>query len=132
MPEIDLKLTLNFQTIALAMLALLVFGIGYAYFVRRIRSRYPEHGYTAVLVVFGVACVTVAFTAITSLPLGALLLALMAAAGAPMVWEYTDFYLTAAEDRRLTATIKNLTERNNGIPPEARGPQVATNGHRRP
>jgi uncharacterized membrane protein HdeD (DUF308 family) len=69
---------------------LLAFAIGYAVLVRNLRRRQPHHTHTAWLVVVGNAAIVVAFTLLTSLVHGALLLGLMAIAGIPMIVEYVD------------------------------------------
>lgn len=70
---------------------LLVFALAYAFLVvRPLRRRDPDHHHTAWLVAVGDAAIVVAYTLLTDLTAGALLLALMVVAGIPMIWEYID------------------------------------------
>lgn len=131
MQETVVNLTVNQTEIALACLTLFLFGLAYSAVVRKLRQRDPEHGYTAVLVVFGVAVVCIVFTAITSLQTGAVLLALMAAASLPMIYEYTDHHLTIAEGRRRARGLENLMEAINDLPPQNGRVSVETNHRRR-
>lgn len=88
--------------VVIVLLCLFLFGIGYAWLVRHLRSRKPDHGYTAVLVVFGDLVVAVGYTVLVGLDLGLLLVLCLSAAGLPMVVEYTDYYLrTGDSERRL-------------------------------
>ena len=66
------------------LLSLTIFGLGYAWFVRRTTAQGEHH--TALLVVIGVAAVLVVYMAATGWSW--YLLACFAAAGAPMVVEY--------------------------------------------
>jgi predicted membrane channel-forming protein YqfA (hemolysin III family) len=79
--------------VVIVLLALLLFGIGYAWLVRMVRKHMPNHGYTAVFVVVGNLVVIVAFSLLVGLDLAALLFLCFGAAGLPMVVEYTDYYL---------------------------------------
>ena len=83
--------------VVIVLLSLLLFGIGYAWLVRKLRSRKADHGYTAVLVVGGNLIVTVGFGVLVGINLAALLLLCLAAAGLPMVVEYTEWYLSKEE-----------------------------------
>jgi uncharacterized membrane protein len=80
--------------VVIVLLALLLFGIGYAWLVHKLREKMPDHGYTAALVVVGNLVVIVFFSVLVGLDLGALLFICMAAAGIPMVIEYTAWYLS--------------------------------------
>ena len=93
------QLTINLL-VAIVLLSLFVIGIGYAFFVRWLRSRKPNHGYTAALVVVGDVIVAVGFGLLVGLDLAVLLVLCLAAAGIPMVIEYTDFYLGSDEKGR--------------------------------
>lgn len=66
------------------LLSLLIFGLGYAWFVRRYAAQGEHH--TALLVVIGVAAVLVVYMAARDWDW--YLLACFALAGAPMVLEY--------------------------------------------
>lgn len=92
----------------IVVLALALFGVAYAALVRRIRQRDPEHGYTAWLVVVGNAAIVIAYTLLVGLELGALLFTCMAAAGAPMVVEFGDWYLSRAERSRQQQDLADL------------------------
>ncbi len=83
--------------VVIVLLFLFLFGLGYAWLVRKLRSRKADHGYTAVLVVGGNLIVTVGFGVLVGINLAALLLLCLAAAGLPMVVEYTEWYLSKEE-----------------------------------
>jgi 4-amino-4-deoxy-L-arabinose transferase-like glycosyltransferase len=95
-PAIDL-------IVVAVLLALLLIGIAYAWLVRRLRQRYPRHGYTAFLVVVGDLIVVGGYAVLAGMHAASLLLLCMAAAGLPMVVEYVEDHLasTAATERRL-------------------------------
>lgn len=84
-------------TVVIVLLSLFLFGIGYAWLVRKLRSRKANHGYTAILVVAGDLIVAVGFGALVGINLAALLLLCLAAAGLPMIFEYTEWYLSREE-----------------------------------
>lgn len=92
------QLTINLLVV-IVLLALFVAGIGYAWLVRKLRQRKPDHGYTAALVVVGDLIVAVGYAALVGLDLGLLLVLCLAAAGLPMVVEYTEFYLRTEETK---------------------------------
>jgi len=95
------QLTINLL-VAIVLLVLFVAGIGYAWLVRKLRQRKPDHGYTAILVIVGDLIVAVGYGLLVGLDLVVLLVLCLAAAGLPMVVEYTDFYLhTGEKERRL-------------------------------
>lgn len=73
---------------AIILLVLLLFGIAYAAGVRWLRHTYPNHGYTAFLVAGGDLFIAIAYSAVAGLEAALLLLACMAAAGLPMIFEY--------------------------------------------
>ena len=83
--------------VVIVLLSLFLFGLGYAWLVRWLRSRKANHGYTAILVVVGNLVVVVGFGFLVGINLAALLLLCMAAAGLPMVVEYTEWYLSKEE-----------------------------------
>ena len=83
--------------VVIVLLSLFLFGLGYAWLVRWLRSRKANHGYTAILVVVGNLIVAVGFGVLVGINLAALLLLCMAAAGFPMVVEYTQWYLNHEE-----------------------------------
>lgn len=128
MEEIRVNFAINQTQIALTLAGLLLFGLAYAVAVRKVRRRDPEHGYTALLVVFGNSAVVVGFTLLTSLALGALLLGCMAVAGAPMVWEHIDDHLSRREGLRVAARIGLLTKEGDedGLHAQGGGLQVAS------
>jgi len=86
------QLTINLLVV-IVLLMLFVAGIGYAWLVRKLRQRKPDHGYTAALVVVGDLIVAVGYGLLVGLDLALLLVLCLAAAGLPMVVEYTEFYL---------------------------------------
>ena len=89
---------LNIDLIAvIVLLSLFLFGLGYASLVRWLRSRKANHGYTAILVAGGDLIVAVAFGVLVGIDLAALLLLCLAAAGLPMIVEYTQWYLNHEE-----------------------------------
>lgn len=80
----------NWYSLAVVV-GLLVFAVWYAFgIVRPLRRRDPQHHHTAWLVAVGDAAIVVAFTLLTDLVLGAILLALMVVAGTPMIVEYVE------------------------------------------
>lgn len=83
--------------VVIVLLSLFLFGLGYAWLVRWLRSRRADHGYTAILVAVGDLVVVVAFGFLVGINLAALLLICLAAAGLPMVVEYTEWYLSKEE-----------------------------------
>jgi hypothetical protein len=83
--------------VVIVLLALLLFGIGYAWLVRWLRNRKANHGYTAVLVAVGDLVVAAAFGILVGIDLAVLLLLCLAAAGLPMIFEYTQWYLSNEE-----------------------------------
>jgi len=83
--------------VVIVLLILFLFGLGYAWLVRWLRSRKANHGYTAILVVGGNLIVAVGFGVLVGINLAALLLLCMAAAGLPMIVEYTQWYLNHEE-----------------------------------
>lgn len=89
---------LNIDLIAvIILLALFLFGIGYAWLVRWLRNRKANHGYTAILVAVGDLVVAAAFGFLVGIDLAALLLLCLGAAGLPMIFEYTQWYLNNEE-----------------------------------
>lgn len=90
------QLSIN-PIVVIVLLALFLFGLGYAWLVRWLRSRKADHGYTAILVAAGDLVVTVAFGFLVGIDLAGLLLLCLAAAGLPMVVEYTEWYLSKEE-----------------------------------
>jgi len=88
-----------------------IFGWIYAFVVvRNMRRRDHDHGQTAWLVVVGVGVVVVAYTYITTIEQGILLLALFAAAGIPMIVEYVDDHIDRIHRRRLASFIASLNQ----------------------
>ena len=83
--------------VVIVLLILFLFGIGYAWLVRWLRSRKANHGYTAILVAVGDMVVVVAFGFLVGIDLAALLLLCLGAAGLPMIFEYTQWYLNHEE-----------------------------------
>lgn len=90
------QLSIN-PSVVIVLLALLLFGIGYAWLVRWLRSRKANHGYTAVLVAGGDLVVAIGYGCLVGINLAALLLLCLAAAGLPMIVEYTEWYLSKEE-----------------------------------
>lgn len=132
MQEIELSVTVSRLEIGLAVTLLMLAAAGYAWLVRFMRRRDPEHGYTAALVVVGVAMVGVALTAVTNLQFGALMAVFFAAAGVPMVWEYTDARLSQAERKRLAENMTSIGG-SNGVYTEGGGALLGAKvNHRRP
>jgi hypothetical protein len=83
--------------VVIVLLSLFLLGLAYAWLVRWLRSRKADHGYTAILVVGGNLIVAVGFGMLVGINLTALLLLCMAAAGTPMIIEYTQWYLNHEE-----------------------------------
>ena len=83
--------------VVIVLLSLFLFGIGYAWLVHWLRSRKVNHGYTAILVAAGDAVVAVAFGFLVGIDLAALLLLCLAAAGLPMMFEYTQWHINQEE-----------------------------------
>lgn len=83
--------------VVIVLLFLFLFGLGYAWLVRFLRSRKANHGYTAVLVAAGDLVVATAFGILVGIDLAALLLLCLGAAGVPMIFEYTQWYLSHEE-----------------------------------
>lgn len=90
------------------LLGLLLFGLGYAWVVRKLRKRKRDHGYTAWLVVVGNAAVGVGFGFIAGLEAAVILLLCNAAAGIPMIVEYIDDHLRHEEEDSERATAARL------------------------
>lgn len=86
---------------------LFVFGVLYAVFVRWLRTRYGEHGYTAFLVVGGNAAITAGFGILAGAEMAVLLLFCMAAAGIPMIVEYGHWHLQSEAERKARDAIKD-------------------------
>lgn len=129
--EISFFVSTSQTKIALAACSLLVVSTAYAFLARYIRNRDPDHGLTAVLVVFGVGIIAIAYTAVTSLALGALLLSFCAIAGAPMVWEYTDHRLSLAERARRAVLLTSITGDNDALHTQDGRLQLEKNGYHR-
>ncbi len=87
-------------TIAI-LVGLFIAGILYAVFVRRLRRREPNHGYTAFLVVGGDLLVVAGFYFLAGAHAAFVLLLCMASAGIPMVIEYVDDHLNHRREERL-------------------------------
>lgn len=85
------------------LLCLFLFGIAYAWFVRRLRRNHPEHGYTSMLVVAGNLVIVAGYSIVAGVDAALLLLACMAAAGLPMIIEHAGDHLNrvASNQRRL-------------------------------
>jgi uncharacterized membrane protein len=99
----NLTSTANQPHIVSALLFLFIAASAYAWLVRRLRQRNRDHNYTPWLVVVGNGLVVSVYTWLTTLEAGALLLICMAVAGAHMIVEYIDDWLTHNEkgDGRL-------------------------------
>lgn len=88
--------------------------------VRAIRSKNPRHGHTALFVVIGDGAVALAAVLVVAangpvdwLNLAAILVAALAAAGLPMIWEYIEDHtaLSQAENlRRDAAELQRLMQ----------------------
>lgn len=83
-------MTIITQSMIIALLCLLIFGVLYAAVVRALRRRNPHHGYTPWLVVVGDGVVVAAFAALYGLEAGVALFLMFAAAGTPMIVEFVD------------------------------------------
>lgn len=94
-------LTTNQPHIYAVLAGLFVFGVVYAAIVRYVRSKRPDHGYTAFWVVGGDLAIVIGFGLIAGLEAAALLFFCMAAAGLPMIVEYINHWLTAGSADRL-------------------------------
>lgn len=110
--QIQFVVNTSRASIITGLIAVLLFSLCFAALVRWMRKRDSNHGYTAVLVVIGVAAVIVAFASITSVQLGLVLSALFALAGMPMVAEYTDYRLMMAEHARQERLLDAITGGN--------------------
>jgi hypothetical protein len=90
------QLSINLIAV-IVLLSLFLFGLGYAWLVRWLRSRKADHGYTAILVAVGDLVVAVGFGILVGIDLAVLLLLCLGAAGLPMIIEYTQWYLNHEE-----------------------------------
>lgn len=88
------QLPIDPNSTIIVLVLLFVAGIAYALFVRRLRRRSRNHGYTAFLVVGGDLLIAVGFGFLAGPHAAGVLLACMAAAGIPMVVEYVDDHLS--------------------------------------
>ena len=99
------------STAYIVLLCLVLFGLAYAWAVRKLRKRKRNHGYTAWLVVVGNAAVGVGFGFIVGLEAAVILLLCNAAAGIPMIVEYIDDHLRHdAEDSERATAARLLRE----------------------
>lgn len=96
----------------IALVSLNIFGWLYGYgIVRTLRRRSnpgDDHGQTAWLVVIGVAVVGIAFALVTTIDQAVTLFLLFAAAGIPMVVEYTDSHTDLIRRQRLASFLASL------------------------
>ena len=81
------------------LLLLFIVGVGYAWLVRRLRHRSPQHGYTAWLVVVGDLIVVAGYAVLAGIDAAVLLVLCLAAAGIPMIVEYIDDHLRTEEKK---------------------------------
>lgn len=91
-PSIDL-------VAVIVLLLLFIVGVGYAWLVRRLRHRSPQHGYTAWLVVVGDLIVVAGYAVLAGIDAAVLLVLCLAAAGIPMIVEYIDDHLRTEEKK---------------------------------
>jgi hypothetical protein len=77
-----------------------LFGIVYAWLVRRVRQRRRDHGLTPFLVAGGVAGVALCALGLTDLETVAWLLGLFGLSGLPLIWEYYDQRWRLQEEQR--------------------------------
>lgn len=102
MQSISAKYSPNIDPVAvIIVLVLLLLGIAYAWFVRRLRNRHPDHGYTAFLVVGGNIMIAIAYGLIAGVEDAIILLVCMGAAGLPMIVEYAADHLNRRGGRQL-------------------------------
>jgi uncharacterized membrane protein YbhN (UPF0104 family) len=87
------QLSIDTNATIIVLVALLIAGSIYAFFVRRLRRRVRNHGYTAFLVVGGDLLIAIGFGFLAGAHAAGVLLACMAAAGIPMIVEYVDDHL---------------------------------------
>lgn len=92
-PSIDL-------VVVTVLLVLFIIGAGYAWLVRRLRHRSPQHGYTAWLVVVGDLIVVAGYAVLAGIEAAVLLVLCLAAAGIPMIVEYIDDHLRTEEGQK--------------------------------
>jgi len=98
----DAESTQYFQTtsnLIHVLFLLLIVGIGYAWLVRKLRQRNPDHGYTAFLVVAGNLIVATGFAFVAGVQMAVVLVVCMGAAGVPMIVEYVDDHLRNEEKK---------------------------------
>ena len=81
------------------LLMLLAAGFAYAWLVRRLRRRNPNHGYTAFLVAGGNLIVALGFAFVAGVQMAVLLVLCMGAAGVPMIVENVDDHLLNEEKK---------------------------------
>lgn len=94
------------ETIVIVALSLVLAASGYAYLVRKLRRRNPDHGQTAWLVVVGVAMVVVGYAFVAGIEHAAIVAGLFAAAGIPMIVEYVDDHTDLISRRRMADRIR--------------------------
>lgn len=93
--------TANQPHIFAVLTGLLLFGIAYAAIVRYVRTRRPDHGFTAFWVVGGNMAIVIGYALIAGLEAAAILFLCMAAAGLPMIVEYIAYWLSDADKLEL-------------------------------
>lgn len=89
----------NTSNLIHVLLGLLFAGFAYAWLVRYLRRRNPNHGYTAFLVVGGNLIVAIGFALVSGIGAAVVLLACMGAAGVPMIVESMDNHLRNEEKK---------------------------------